>query len=312
MMRLFAFTISALFFISVFVVNSTAQAQTICTKEEDGRFTVSGPWNPLDANTIGICRNDASRLSYTVLEFGLCTAFPDTQENDNGLDNCFNMATQNETIDLVSGQEQPVEMKAPPAGDYVYSYRIVGADVGFESIFEFTNPAILGGVGTQTVLTEDPSTYTIGQYCQPATFSYTTATIFAGILPSVCSATEPPATLATYKYDNAGLADWQSVAAITGLVVSETANSSADLNVYLLDSDKQLVSERSQVDNVLVVQRYASPLVLNDENRRNLSVDVTLEDVVVATVGCPPGFACRFWTPFVGGGAFTINTDNVQ
>jgi len=312
-MRLFAFTISAFFFISVFVANSTAQAQTVCTKGVDGKFTVSGTWNPSDTDTIGICRNDASRLSYTVLEFGLCTAFPDTQENDNGLDNCFNMATQNETIDLVSGQEQSVDMKAPPAGDYVYSYRIVGADVGFESIFEFTNPAILGGVGTQIPTTPDPSTFTIGQYCQPATFSYTTATIFLeGILPSVCSATEPPATLATYKYDNAGLADWQSVAAITGLVVSETANSSADLNVYLLDSDKQLVSERSQVDNVLVVQRYASPLVLNDENRRNLSVDVTLEDVVVATVGCPELGFCRFWTPFVGGGAFTINTDNVQ
>jgi hypothetical protein len=64
---------------------------------------------------------------------------------------------------------------------------------------------------------------------------------------------------------------------------------------------------------VLVVQRYASSLVLNDENRRNLSVDVTLKDVVVATVGCPTGGGpCRFWTPFVGGGAFTINTDNVQ
>lgn len=311
-MRLFAFTISAFFFISVFVVNSTAQAQTICTKEEDGRFTVSGPWT--DTDTIGICRNDASRLNYTVLEFGLCTAFPDTQENDNGLDNCFNMAMQNETIDLVSGQEQSVDMKAPPAGNYVYSYRIVDADVGFESIFEFTNAQILGGVGTQTAFTGADGTYSLGQYCQPAAFLYTTATIFDDILPSVCSATEPPANMATYKYDNAGLGAWQPVAAISGLAVSETANSSADLNVYLLDSDKQLVSERSQVDNVLVVQRYASPLVLNDENRRNLSVDVTLEDVVVATVGCPPapGFACRFWTPFVGGGAFTINTDNVQ
>ena len=86
----------------------------------------------------------------------------------------------------------------------------------------------------------------------------------------------------------------------------------ADLNVYLLDNENQLVTERSQVKNVLVVERYSTPIILTDENRRNLSVDVTLEDVVVATIGCPADQFCRFWTPFIGGGAFTINTVNIQ
>lgn len=302
----------AVFFISTYLVPSSVLAQTVCTKGSDGRFTASGLWDPDDADTIGICRNDASRLKYTVLEFGLCASFPETTASDNGLDNCFNMATQSEAIDLERDQEQSIEMRAPPAGKYLYSYRIVDANVNFESVFQFTNAQILGGVGTETVLGFDESTYSLGQYCQPTTFSYTTATIFGGILPSVCSASEPDATLANYKYDNAGLGSWQAVAAITGFAVSETADGSADLNVYLLDNEKQLVTERSQVKNVLVVERYPTPIILTDENRRNLSVDVTLEDVVVATIGCPAGLFCRFWTPFVGGGAFTINTGNIQ
>lgn len=311
-MKKLTFLLSAAFFITVYMAPSNSLAQTVCTKGSDGRFTVSGTWDPTDSDTIGICRNDASRLRYTVLEFGLCTSFPGTTVNGNGLENCYNMAMQNETIDLERDQEQSVEMRAPPAGDYLYSYRIVDADINFESVFQFTNAQILGGIGTETVLSVDPSTYSLGQYCQPSSFSYTTATIFAGILPSVCSASEPDATLANYKYDNAGLGSWQAVAAITGFAVSETADSSADLNIYLLDSEKQLVTVRDQVENVLVVERYSTPITLNDENRRNLSVDVTLEDVVVATIGCPAGQFCRFWTPFVGGGAFTINTDNIQ
>jgi hypothetical protein len=86
----------------------------------------------------------------------------------------------------------------------------------------------------------------------------------------------------------------------------------ADLNVCLLDNEKQLVTERSQVKSVLVVERYWTPIILTDENRRNLSVDATLADVVVATIGCPAGQFCRFWPPFIGGGAFTKNTGNIQ
>lgn len=277
-----------------------------CVASGDGTLTASGA-------SVSICKADAERVIFNVIGLGFCEDLPDVSANPDALSQCTNILSSPVDVDLQIGTTQSVPMVTPKPGTYGYTYRLSKVLTKFSAVFRFSNDMI-GGSGANIPFNySDPTTYTIGKYCQPPSFAYDTG-LFTGVIPSRCTSTPPVSlTLANLNFNNFGSSEWEPVASVFLSDVTNVAyvtNPAADQNMFLLDADMKLATSKESVVYGLLVTKNNTPIVVSDSVAQ-VNVQFGLTDALDAKVQCIVGFPdCFFIIPYINGQLINMTVVN--
>ncbi len=294
--------IACLLFALIFIGPTKASAS--CTAAGGGALTLTGA-------SVSVCRGNATRIVFNIVGLGFCETVPDVSVNPDAISDCTSVLAAPSTVDLQLGSTQSVPMVAPRAGTYGYTYRITKAVGEFSAVFEFTND-VIGGTGSNLTFNYgDPSTYTVGKYCQPPSFTWDWSTVNSGTLPSRCTSTPPVSiTLANYNFNSLFSSTWEPLGSVIGDTVTYSVNPAADQIVFLLDADQKLATSTSDVEYVLLVTKNTTPIVVSDAVE-SMNVKLALTNAINISAACPGGLAnCILYTPWINGRVVEVNVTN--
>lgn len=298
----FHYLASCLLFLLISLGSGEASAS--CTASGSGSLTVSGAG-------VSVCRGDATEIVFNIVELGFCEQVPDVSVNPNAVSECTNVLAGPVDVNLQIGSTQSVSMANPRPGTYGYTYRIAKSAGKFSAVFHFTNDVIGGSGSNRSFNYGDPTTYTVGKYCQPPSFAYDWQTVDGGTLPSRCTSTPPASiTLATFNFNSLFSSQWQPLGSIIGDTVTYSVNPAADQNVFLLDGNMKLASGTSDVEYALLVTKNAAPIVVSD-SVKEMNVKLSLTNAVNVSAACPGGYAnCVIYTPWINGRVVDVTVTN--
>lgn len=294
--------------VSCLVILFAPSAYASCLASQTGELEITRvPGQPL----VAVCKGDVIRKVTQVTQIGVCTEFPLTQNSNTasqGLNQCQNLLSAPVDIDLSVGSSIAVEAQAPAPGLYGFFYQLVPARGQYSALWKFSQ-AIIAGDGTQNIGASQS-----GSWCFPASFEYTTSTIFDGIRPNVCVDTEPNnLPLSTLFFNNVGYSDWRGILSVAApdtppLERQYEINSEVFQNVILLDRDLSFIEDeanKGDTEYVLVIQKLSDPIQIT-ASKKNMTFETTLTDKARVSVGCSGDLnaSCVLNTPYT---STTIN-----
>ena len=266
----FAFAVSLFLFLGL-----TDRASAQCSVNENGQHIISTPGTM-------ICRTEATRIRYEVIEVGLCPSLPTINTSTNNTaQTCQTVINSPVQVDFSGGSNFEVSnLQRPGNGEYRFAYYRISPLAEFQGTFEFASDVnggmIDGNVGTST-----------GKFCTAPDYAFDLDHIYTfQSAASFCSPTQPDEKLATVNVVNFFSTNFESVMSVPdsdlGAVVFST-DPNADQNAYLLNSSSTLASSRADVNSMMLIVRQENPIVIS-ASRNDLVLDINLSDAINALV----------------------------
>ena len=266
----FAFAVSLFLFLGL-----ADRASAQCSVNENGQHIISTPGQML-------CRTEATRIRYEVIEVGLCPSLPTINTSTNNTaQTCQQVINSPGQVDFSSGSNFEVRnLQRPDTGEYRFAYYRISPLAEFQGGFEFASEATGGTI-------DGESGSSTGNFCTAPDYEFNLDHIYtSGSNASFCSPTQSEEKLAAVNVVNFFSNSFQPVMSVPdsqiGTVVFAN-DADADQNAYLLNSSAKLAASRADVNSMVLILRQENPVVISPE-RSSLILDINLSDAINAIV----------------------------